>query len=285
MPNRTNHNDSPEMLGIVKIKEDMETAITLYADGVPYDLDRIDSEVAFYKNIAGQSLVEIGKRLILVKTHEERGRFLAFLDKHDMAPRSVQYAMAAAQKFPNTQSIAYLGNTKMMALSVLDDEDIQKLDAGGSYGGMTLDDIDRMTTRELREGLRKEKEARKRDREVQEKAIRQKEEKINALDEQLRYRQPATKGELAQAELQSLAPEYGCILARITAALREALAMVILAERVEGVSAQQLSEFFAQWGDIEMPAIHDLVLAWTDEIDDAEPILPQTLSDLMKDRA
>jgi hypothetical protein len=113
-----------EMVAVVKLKEEIQETDRLYLDGKPYDLDRIDNEVSFFQAQAGESLLEIGKRFILVKLHEDHGKFLAFLEKHDMGIRSAEYAMVAARKFANSQSIANLGTTKMIALSVLDDDDV-----------------------------------------------------------------------------------------------------------------------------------------------------------------
>ena len=45
----------------------------------------------------------------------------------------------------------------LLAMVVLEDDEIQELNDGGSVRGVTLDEIDRMSARELREALRKEK--------------------------------------------------------------------------------------------------------------------------------
>jgi hypothetical protein len=182
--------------------------------------------------------------------------------------------MAAARKFSNSQSIATLGNTKMMALSILDEEQIDALDTGGDVNGLTLDDIDRMSTREVREKLRaerekvkKEKDQRKKDREAQEAAIAQKEQKINELDQQLRYQQPPAKEQLALAELQKLNEPYTFVLARINAGIREAYNLVREAEKIKGVNLQQISEWLNQF-DIEMQAFNTSRESWLTEVDE-----------------
>jgi hypothetical protein len=165
--------NSAAIMAVENMQAEIESAEQLYSDGMPYELDRIENEIRFYQDQAGVALLEMGKRLIRIKAHEGHGKFLESLDRLGMAPRSAQYAMLAAQKFSNTQTTAFLGNEKVRALSVLEEDDIKTLELGGEVQGMTLDDIEKMTVRELRNNLRterekakKEKEARKHDREI-----------------------------------------------------------------------------------------------------------------------
>jgi hypothetical protein len=269
---------SKEIMAVEKMSDDIQTAETLYGDGMPYEIDRIENQIRFYQDQAGSALLEMGKCLIRIKAHEEHGRFTKALDNVGLSHRGADYAMAAARKFSNSQSIANLGSTKMMALTVLDEEDIQTLANGGDVNGMTLDDIDRMTSRELRDNLRKEREkvkkeksARQKDREVQEEAIAQKEMKINELDQQLRYLQPPTKEQTALAALQKLNETYTFTLARINGGIREAYNLVREAEKIPGVNALQLSEWLNQF-DIEMRAFNAAKEGWLNEVDNASPI-------------
>jgi hypothetical protein len=278
--------ETKDVAAMVKMNVDIETADRLYGDDMPYELDRIENEIRFYQEQAGQSLLEMGKRFIRIKTHEEHGRFLKSIENVNMTSRSVQYAMVAAIKFSNTKSISHLGTTKMIALSVLDDDDVQKLEAGSDIAGMNLDDIDRMTTRELRENLRKEKEkvkeekeSRKQDRDVQEKASVKKEQKLNELEQQLRYQQPPTKEQLAKAALFELNKDYTYALAEVTASIRKAHGLVVKAERFEGVDVQMLQEWLIQF-DREMRNFDELKQAWLDEVDNAGPIKDWRISDL-----
>jgi hypothetical protein len=137
----------------------------------------------------------------------------------------------------------------MIALSVLGGDDVQKLEAGGDIAGLNLDDIDRMSVRELREGLRKErekvkkeKEARKHGREAQEKAIVQKEAKISELDQQLRCQQPPAKEQIAIAELSRLDADYFHELAGAMGALRKAVYLLNTAQCVQGSAYKSLGK-------------------------------------------
>jgi hypothetical protein len=277
---------SAEIIAVDNMAEDIVTADNQYGDGMPYDLDRMENEIRFWQDQAGQSLLEMGKRFIRIKAHEGHGRFMKVIEDLGMAERSVRYAMAAARKFSDRQSISDLGNTKMIALSVLDEDDIQKLDAGGVVAGMTLDGIGRMSTRELRENLRKEtenvkkeKEARKRDRKDQEKAITERDAKINELEQQLRYQQPPTKEQIAKAALDGMIEDYTYALAEVNSALRKAYALLTDAERIENVNVQQLSDWLRIF-DGEIETFGELREAWENEIENAGPIADWRLSDL-----
>ena len=150
-----NSENSKEIIAMDKFQADIETAERLYSDGLPYEIDRIENEIKFYQDQAGQSLIEMGKRLIRIKAHEDHGRFMRAIKNVGMADRSVNYAMAAARMFSNSPTLANLGQSKVKALTVLDEESIKILEDGGEAKGITLDAIDKMSVRELRETLRK----------------------------------------------------------------------------------------------------------------------------------
>ena len=269
---------SAEGTAVAIMAEDIQAADELYGDGMPYELERIENEVRFYQDQAGTSLLEMGKRLVRIKAHEGHGGFLTSVGNLDMTPRSAQYAMAAAIKFSNAKSISHLGSTKLVALSVLDDEDVQKLDAGGDIAGLKLDDIDRMSVRELRATLRKEKEktkkekdARKKERDAFEQSMTQKDAKINEMDMRLSGMEPPTREQAAGKALDGMTREYTFALAEVNGAIRKALAVVAKAERIDGVNAQQLSDWLGQF-EAEMRTFGDLRETWTDEVDNAGPV-------------
>ena len=269
---------SKEIAAVDRMAEDIKAAEELYADGMPYELERIENELRFFKEQAGIAFLEMGKRLIRIKAHEGHGGFLKTLDNLDMVPSTAQKMMAAARRFSNAPTWAHLGPSKLKALSVLDDDEIEKLELGEPVRGVAVDRLHQMTVRELRETLKKaedalkqEKAGREKDREVQEKAIAQKEQKINELDQQLRYQQPPTKQQLALAELQKLNESYTFVLARINAGIREALGIVKQAEKTPGTDALQLSEWLNQF-DIEMQAFNDISGNWLNEVDNVCPV-------------
>jgi hypothetical protein len=202
------------------------------------------------------------------------------VERLGMAQRSVNYAMAAARRFSNSPTLANLSSSKMKALTVLDDDEIQELEQGGTVRGMKLDDIEKMTVRELRENLqekdeklRHEQEARKREREIQDKAIAQKEVKINELEAQLRYQQPLTAEQRAQSQLDDRINEYRIALLEAVGGLQKAVTLLTRAECIEGVNIQQLSEWLNQFNP-EMCLFDEVRQGLSAMVDNPEVINP-----------
>lgn len=95
--------------------------------------------------------------------------------------------MQAAVKFtgPKASALAHLGKTKLLELMSEDDDDLDALAEGGTLAGHTLDEIDRMSSRELREALRKERTELQQTTEANDKLFADKDAKLNELARQL----------------------------------------------------------------------------------------------------
>lgn len=213
-------------------------------EGETYNLHIAMERARFYQAQAASSLIELGKQIILLKAHEPHGQFLAAVEELGLAERSARYAMAAAQKFANRQTTAVLGTEKIRALTVLDDDSIKTLEDGGELKGVgTLDDVERMTVRELRSALRAEKKKRKEEREAQEAAISQKEQKLNELEAELRYREPPTKEQLAQATLDDMKKDLFKQIGVASFELERLEELIQKAQKVEGVTVGQLDDW------------------------------------------
>ena len=213
-------------------------------EGESYNLHVVIERTKFYQAQAAESLIEMGKQIILLKAHEPHGQFLTALEKLDISQRAAYYAMQAAEKFGNLHTCANLGNAKIRALTVLDDDSIKTLEDGGEVKGVgTLDDVERMTVRELRSALRAEKKKRKEEREAQEAAISQKEKKLNELEAELRYREPPTKEQLAQAALDDMKKDLFKQIGVVSYELERLEELIQKAQKVEGVTVGQLDDW------------------------------------------
>ena len=213
-------------------------------EGESYNLHVVIERTKFYQAQAAESLIEMGKQIILLKAHEPHGQFLTALEKLDIPQRAAYYAMQAAEKFGNLHTCANLGNAKIRALTVLDDDSIKTLEDGGNLKGVgTLDDVERMTVRELRSALRAEKKKRKEEREAQEAAISQKEKKLNELEAELRYREPPTKEQLAQATLDDMKKDLLKQIGVVSYELERLEEVIQKAQKVEGVTVGQLDDW------------------------------------------
>ncbi|MFT8210575.1 MAG: helix-turn-helix domain-containing protein, partial [Symbiopectobacterium sp.] len=78
-------------------------------------------------------------------------------------------------------ALGMLGKTKLFELMTEDDEDLAELAEGGTIAGLTLDEIDRMSVRELRATLRKDEAALKRSQQL----VAEKEKQLQQLSQQL----------------------------------------------------------------------------------------------------
>lgn len=152
-----------------------------YGGGVPYHKERVVQEAAFFINQGSESFFEAGKRLLLLKEHEQYGDFLKALDRIGVDARAAQKLMTVAARFGDMKSLGALPRSKLLELAVLDDEDLAELDKGGTASGLTFDDVDKMGVRELREQLRREREQRAEDNEANEKLLEKKDKKLNEL--------------------------------------------------------------------------------------------------------
>ena len=92
--------------------------------------------------------------------------------------------------------------TKLLELMVLDDDDIDVIDQGGSIGDVSLDTIETMSVRELKKALREAKA----DNTAKDQLIQKKDQKINELDAELtKANSPVEIQKRAETEQQQLA--------------------------------------------------------------------------------
>lgn len=187
-----------------------------FGDGLPYDRDRIVHETRFYMAQSAEAMLEAGKRLIILKENEAHGEFVEIVREHlGLEPRIAQKMAQAALKFlsPTLESkakaLSHLGRTKLYELMLEDDEDLVELADGGTVAGMTLDDIDRMTSRELKAALREARETNA----AQQRVLADKNEKIDSLSTKLEKKsriqppKPDEEVKKLRAEVTTLAVE------------------------------------------------------------------------------
>lgn len=190
-----------------------------FADGTPYDRGRCIAEARFYMGQSAEAMFEMGKRLVLLKEHEPHGDFLQALDSIGIAARTAQLMMNATVKLAsNAKSISHLGRTKLLDLAYLDDEQLADLGEGGTVAGLSLDAIERMSTRELREALRREKAERERDKQVHERVLKTKNDKIDDYERKIARRDssaPAARFEALREEVWQAVSDVGVPLLRI----------------------------------------------------------------------
>ena len=187
-----------------------------FGDGLPYERDRVVHEARFYMAQSAEAMLEAGKRLIILKENEPHGEFIKSLESElGLAYRTSVRMMQASTKYlspalkPNVPTLAHLGKAKLFELMTEDDEELAELADGGTVAGMTLDDVDRMSVRELRQALRDARETNA----AQQRVLADKNEKIESLSTRLEKKsriqppEPDEEVKKLRAEVTALAVE------------------------------------------------------------------------------
>ncbi|HFP3473896.1 TPA: DUF3102 domain-containing protein [Escherichia coli] len=187
-----------------------------FGDGLPYERDRIVHEARFYMAQSAEAMLEAGKRLIILKENEPHGDFINIVESElSMSKRTAQVIMQASIKYlspqleSKAQTFALLGKAKLFELMTEDDENLAELANGGTVAGLTLDDVDRMSVRELRQALREARETNA----AQQRVLADKNEKIDSLSTRLEKKsriqppEPDEEVKKLRAEVTALAVE------------------------------------------------------------------------------
>ncbi|ECG4927105.1 TPA: DUF3102 domain-containing protein [Escherichia coli] len=187
-----------------------------FGDGLPYERDRIVHEARFYMAQSAEAMLEAGKRLIILKENEPHGDFINIVESElSMSKRTAQVMMQASIKYlspqleSKAQTFALLGKAKLFELMTEDDENLAELADGGTVAGLTLDDVDRMSVRELRQALREARETNA----AQQRVLADKNEKIDSLSTRLEKKsriqppEPDEEVKKLRAEVTALAVE------------------------------------------------------------------------------
>lgn len=228
---------------------------------------------------AKSALTALGRQLILIKNHEPHGNFMSAVEDLGLDIRFANRLMAGARwNVQDSERIEKLGKSKFLELTILDDKEAEALADGKEIEGIgTLDDIAKMSVKELRSALRAEKKKREDEREAQEEAINQKEKKLNELEQELRYRQPPTKEDLAQAKLDELKKDLFRQVGGTIHELQQLIALVERAQQIDGVTVEQLDA----WALIEepedfFPQVFELAEELNEMIENIRPAKPES---------
>lgn len=129
------------------------TAVTETKSELSYDITTITAEINSYKQIAGNAIFEIGKRLKHVKendlTHGEFGKWLE--DSVSFTDRQARRLMQVAEEF-KTDDVVRIGTSKVFELIQLPAEiDREQFISEKHEVNGKQKTVDEMTVRELRE--------------------------------------------------------------------------------------------------------------------------------------
>lgn len=149
-----------------------------------------EGEVTAIRNdltTSANSMLSAGCRLLRLKEHEGHGRFLKALESTGVSQDTARRLMNTAMKFvADNGSVKYprlllQSVSKIYELALLDDDDLKDLEGGKSVAEIEVDEIDRMTVRDLRKKIREAKK----EREALENVIKSKNEKLDELEKEI----------------------------------------------------------------------------------------------------
>lgn len=109
------------------------------------NLAQIELEINYHKQIAGQSIWEIGRRLNHVKENDlTHGEFMEWLNKINLKRSEANRMMKVAKELPNYPTLGNLGTTALHLIATLPEEEKQEQI-------QRIEDGDTPTVRELQE--------------------------------------------------------------------------------------------------------------------------------------
>ncbi|CAI3515860.1 hypothetical protein CIRMBP1294_02660 [Enterococcus cecorum] len=165
------------------------------------DLTTITAEINSFKQIAGQSIWEIGRRLNYVKEHDlAHGQFIEWINSIGFDRTEAYRFMKVANELPNVDTWQHLGNRALFLIATLPEEEREKEHTTSKGETKTVDE---MTVRELQELKKQLKE--------KDKQIKNLSNVASDLDEQLsqeRMKKQQTKEKIVEKVIEKIPDDY-----------------------------------------------------------------------------
>lgn len=187
-----------------ELREIAQNAVML-ADKIGYDgpltLGGAEDHARMQMRRTVNECLELGKTLLIIKELTPHGGFRDRIELLGFEYKTAAKFMQATLKFSNVSTSRHLTESintqaKLLELLVLDDDEIKELGENGSTRGVNLDDIESMTTRELRAALRKERDEVAQDLAAKDKLIQTQTEQIQKLHKMQQRIETATPDEV-----------------------------------------------------------------------------------------
>lgn len=110
------------------------------------NLSQIELEINHHKQIAGQSIWEIGRRLNHVKENDlAHGQFMEWLKKNEIDHTAAKRMMKVAHELPNSATLHHLGSSALYLIATLPEEEkqeqIEKIEQGDTPTVRELQDV------------------------------------------------------------------------------------------------------------------------------------------------
>lgn len=188
---------------------------------------------------AAVSFIDTGRALIKLKEQLPHGEFRSGLEYRGIPKSTANDMMRVARKMSwRSDKFIKLGRTKLYACMELDDDEIDALEDGGSILDITLDDMDRMTTRELKDALKKSRA----DSDVKDRLLQSKNKQIDDVAEENARLHGHVSEQGVSAFIQEIESEKAQILIPLMRLKNRSLAME---QQLNSEGAVDRAEYFA----------------------------------------
>ena len=162
------------------------------------DLNVITAEINSFKQIAGQSIWEIGRRLNNVKEHDlAHGQFIEWINSIGFDRTEAYRFMKVANELPNVETLQHLGTTALYLITQIPEEERDKQHTTSKGETKTVDE---MTVRELQELKKQLKE--------KEKQIQNLADVASDLDEKLSQERLNKKEKIVEKIIEKIPDDY-----------------------------------------------------------------------------
>lgn len=224
----------------------------MFGESAPVETERgieaITEEIIFYKNVGGQAVIEIGRRLTEAKSQLKHGEWLPWLrEKVEFSETSAQNFMRIAREYGNSHLVGDLGASKALVLLALPASERENFASEKHLVNGEEKSVSEMSKRELEEAIRQRKLAELKAAETARELDRQKEAtaEAEAAAEKAQEAAEAARAEVEDARSISFAAqERTAELERELKALREK--PVDVAVQTVDASAEQIAAAEAQ---------------------------------------
>ena len=206
------------------------------------NLAQIELEINHHKQIAGQSIWEIGRRLNHVKEHDlVHGEFIEWLEKIGIERTEAHRMMKVAKELPNVATLQHLGTTALHLIATLPEaERAQQLER--------IEQGDNPTVRELQEVKRQLNLAKSENEDLREKNERLAEQALKGMETKTIEKEVVKEVEVTPADYDSTKSLNQTLMAKNQELSKENQALEEELEelKAKGKISQEMEELISQ---------------------------------------
>jgi hypothetical protein len=245
-------NEERAVVAMDNMRKEIEKAEELYGDGLPFDQARLEIGIKARTAASINMMIQNGRDYQRLKVHLPHGEFISCVERTSGKSRIWAYqCMKMAEMAANNPNVNLEVNIwsvgQFRALTVFEQPVLEEYLKGGPLGDIPHDDVATMPRGELEEEARRLRKKLKNDRAAQEEAIAKKEEKLNELEQKLRYQEPPTAEQRARAAAFKYRDPIIDNILEATERMNRAIAAIDEVQKVPEVPYDALEELLEPW--------------------------------------